>query len=136
MSRSLAVDADLTLTHDGEEIAVWTDDDGNLVVDAPSYRAARSLLKVVTGSPTPAAELFGVASSLEDVESGVDPDLDALLDGHDLTVEIRVRYATVARLGAATTPSGWRRRLGVRLLGVPAAVGLRGAVVAAARRVG
>lgn len=160
MSRPLAVDAELTLTHDGEEISVWDDADA-LVVDAPSYGAARALLRTITKPPVPPAELFGVATASS--ESGVendaatpaasgpesatdgtsapidaagDFDLEAALDRHDLTVEIRVRYATVARLGADATPTSLDRWLAARLLSVPAVISLRGAAVAAARRVG
>lgn len=136
MSRSLAVDADLTLSHDGEEIAVWTDDAETLVVAAPSCAAARALVTAVTASPTPPAELFGVATSAGDAGSGVDSGSDGLLDRHGLTVEIRVRGAAVASFGSGVSPAGWRRRLAEHLLGVPAAVRVRGAVVATARRVG
>ncbi|MGZ0748061.1 hypothetical protein [Haloparvum sp. AD34] len=170
MSRPLAVDAELTLSHDGKEIAVWDDADA-LVVDAPSYGAARALLRTIAGAPAPPAALFGVAptssesgvetdaaiaaasgpepatdgtSSLEPATDGKsapigaagDFDLDAALDRHDLTVEIRVRDATVARLGGDATPTGLNRWLAARLLPVPAAISLRGVLVAAARRVG
>ncbi|MFB6236180.1 MAG: hypothetical protein ABEH81_15645 [Halopenitus sp.] len=162
MSRPLAVDAELSLTHDGDEISVWDDDDA-LVVDVPSYGAARALLRTVTRMPTPPAELFDVARASAGTEDGDSPasatvasdepskaadqphsshdtagdhHMGAVLDRHDLTVEIRVRYATVARLGADANPSGWERQLATRLLRVPAAVRLRGVVVAAARRVG
>ena len=160
MSRSLAVDAELTLTHDGEEISVWDDEDA-LVVDVPSYGAARALLRTVARSPVPPAELFGVAAASSDsehesssatatasapdtaadgtsspIDTAGDFDLDAALDRHDLTVEVRIRYATVARLGADATPTGLDRLLAARALPVSAAISLRGVVVAAARRVG
>lgn len=160
MNRPLAVDAELTLTHDGEEIGVWDDEDA-LVVDAPSYGAARALLRTITKSPVPPAELFGVAATASEsavengsataaasgsdsatdgtsdhVDTAGDLDLEAALDRHDLTVEIRVRYATVARLGADATPTSLDRWLTARLLPVPAVISLRGVAVAAARRVG
>lgn len=128
MSRSLDIAADLSLTHDGEEIAVWDDDD-HLVVDAPSFTAVRALTRTATSAPTPALGLSGMSDS----PSG---DVDAVLDSYDLSVEVRVRYATVARLGGDAVATGWRRRLAERVFGVPAGVRIRGCVVAMARRVG
>jgi len=155
VSRSLALDADLTLTHDGEQIGVWSDGD-TLVVDAPSYGVLRALARTATTSPRPPAELFAVPGPLGDdgegdggtategdtsaaegpFPAGNAVDAEGLVTRHGLTVEVRVRYATVARVGAAADSGGWLGRIASRAVGVPVGVRLRGAVIAAVRRLG
>ena len=165
MSRSLSLDADLTLTHDGEQIGVWSDGD-TLVIDAPSYGVLRALARTARTSPLPPAELFAVPSPLgddgdgnghdgedDDGDSGTATegdtsaaegpfpagdavDAESVLTHHGLTVEVRVRYATVARVGAAADSGGWLGRIASRAVGVPVGVRLRGAVLAAVRRLG
>ncbi len=122
----LRVEADLTVQVDpageaadsiaadaGSVVDVWSD--GPVVtVDAPSFRAARSLL-----------------SGLDALPVGPDRVGDEL-DAAGVTVRVRVRRATVATLGPDARPQFGRL---ARFVGVPgAAVELRGVAVAALRR--
>lgn len=108
--RSLSIETDLDITIDGDRCAVWTEPDC-LVVNAPTLSAARALLNGVESLPLSQARLA------------------AGLSQTDLTVEIRVQYATVARVGAAVQPS----RL-ASLAGYDGAVSVRGLAVAAWRQ--
>lgn len=82
----LSVEADLDVTIDGERCTVWTEGD-RLVVNTPSLATARELLGGVEALPVPQPRLVG-----------------GLAD-RALTVEVRVRHAPVARLGAGVEPS-------------------------------
>ena len=76
---SPVLDAELRLTHEGEELSVWTEDE-QLIVDAPSFSAAQA------------------AGSLLD-SPGVETDMITTgLGVVDLTIEVRIRAATVARI--------------------------------------
>jgi len=106
---NLAVDVDLDVTIDGERCAVWSEGD-RIVVDAPSLAVARSLLAGVDALPVPQQLLvdeLGAAS---------------------LTVEVRVRHAPVASVGADVDPSPL-----AELAGYDADVSLRGVAIAAWR---
>jgi hypothetical protein len=105
----LSVDVDLAVTVEGRECAVWNEDD-LIVVNAPSLWTARSLLGGVDALPLDGHRLV------------------AELVRADLVVEIRVRHAPVARLGADVTPSPFAERFGY-----DAAVSPRGLGVAAWR---
>lgn len=105
----LSVDVDLAVTIDGQECAVWNEGD-RIVVNAPSLSTARALLDGVDALPLEQHRLVGE------------------LVRADLAVEVRVRHAPVARLGADVTPS----RV-ADLLGYDAAVLPRGLAVAAWR---
>jgi hypothetical protein len=83
---SLSVDVDLDVTVDGAECTVWSEGD-LVIVNAPTLSAARSLLSGVEALP--------VAQSR----------LTEQLSETDLTIEIRVRYAPVARVGSGVVPS-------------------------------
>ena len=114
----LAVSSDLSVEVDDERVDVWSHGDGSLVVvSAPSLGAARRLLAAPSALPVP---------------------IDSLDDGlrtAGVGVEVRVRHATVARLGAGLRPSRLSRLVG-RRLGLPAGtvVSPRGVVVATLRR--
>jgi len=101
------VDADLRLTREGSVFDVWTED-GNLVVNAPSFRAAVAAARTL---PPGLADAVG-----------------ALAD-RELTVELRVRHATVA----VFRPEAGRSRL---LAGLPGRLRTRGVLGAAARWLG
>ena len=107
---SVTVDADLTLTVDGTECAVWSETD-RLVVNAPTLSAARALLNGVRVLPAPVGKAL----------AGIEPS--------GLTVEVRVRHAPVAQLGAGVRTS----RLAT-LAGYEGRISLRGLAVAAYRR--
>lgn len=111
--RPLSIDADLDVTIAGRECRVWTEGD-TLVVNAPSFAVARRL-----------------ADGLDAVESipGAEGRLLAELVKADLLVELRVRRATVARLGAGVTPGPL-----AGLVGVDGRVDLGGVAAAAWRR--
>jgi hypothetical protein len=116
--REVAVDADLSVTVDPgtpleraapAEARVWGDG-STLTVDVPSFAVARSL-----------------ASGLRSLPG--DPDrAGRLLDELGLTVRVRVRYATVATLGAGADPGAL-----ARLAGVDARISPWGLAVAAVR---
>ncbi|PSP63331.1 hypothetical protein BRC79_11420 [Halobacteriales archaeon QH_8_67_27] len=111
--RPLSVDAELVVERGDRTFRVW-DEDGRLVVDAPSLTALRALDSLRDALPVGALA----------------PD-DRLADA-GLTVEMQVRRATVATVGAGVsgdTP-------GRRLTGLDAAVDLRGVAVAAVRALG
>lgn len=112
--RSLSIDADLDLTIDGRECRVWTEGD-TLVVNAPSLLVARKL-----------------ADGLEALERppGAEGQLVAELIAAGVTVELRVRRASVARLGSGVTPN----RL-AELGGVNGRASLKGVAVAAWRAI-
>jgi hypothetical protein len=109
---ALSVEADLDVTIDGEKCRVWSE--GNRVVlDAPSLAAARTLLSGVEALPVGQAR---IARELTDA---------------DLAVDVRVRHATVARLGAGVEPSSL-----AALAGFDADVSLWGVAVACWRALG
>lgn len=111
--RPLSIDADLDVTIAGQECRVWSEGD-TLVVNAPSFRVARRL-----------------ADGVEALESV--PGLDGRLLGElvkaDLVVELRVRRATVARIGSGITPGPL-----AGVVGVDGRVDLGGTLAAAWRR--
>jgi hypothetical protein len=109
---ALSVDADLDLTVDGAECRVWSER-SRVVVEAPSLSAARSLLSGVDALPVDQSR---VADELADT---------------DLVVEVRVRRATVARLGAGVESSVFATQLGY-----DADLSLWGLAVAAWRALG
>lgn len=88
---NLAVDAELTLTVDGRDIDVRAYDD-LIAIELPSLRAAVALWRARSVDEAAAATALSAAG---------------------LTVELRVRGAPVARLGAAAVPSVRLRRLGL-----------------------
>jgi hypothetical protein len=102
----LSVDVDLAVTIDGRECMVWNEGD-RLVLNAPSLATARSLLTGVEALPVEQRRLV------------------AELVRADLVAEIRVRHATVARLGADHSPS-WL----AALAGTDAAISPGGLAVA------
>nr|WP_254282056.1 hypothetical protein [Haloarcula salina] len=87
---NLAVDADLTLAVDGRDIDVRAYDD-LVAVELPSLGAAVALWRGRPFDQTDAAVALAAAG---------------------LTVELRVRGAPVARLGAKAVPGDLTRRLG------------------------
>jgi hypothetical protein len=101
----VTVDADLALTIDGQECAVWSESD-LLVVNVPTLTAARGLLSGVGTLPVPLRDLF----------SG--------LEATAMTVELRLQHAPVARFGADVDPS----RLAT-IAGYDGALSLRGLAV-------
>lgn len=105
----LSVDVDIRVTVEGRECAVWDEGD-TVVVNAPTLGVARALLDGAEALPLPADQLTGE------------------LERADLVVELRVRRAPVARLGAGVAPSPLAARLGY-----DADVSLRGLAVAAGR---
>lgn len=118
--RALSVDAELVVERGGRTFRVWSEDD-RVVVDAPSLAALRSL-----------ASLRDVlaAGAVPVGDPALDPD-GALADA-GITVEVQVRRAPVARVGAGVTGDP----LGRRLTGVDAAVDPRGVLVAGVRALG
>jgi hypothetical protein len=111
--RPLSVDAELVVERGDRTFRVW-DEDGRLVVDAPSLTALRALDSLRDALPVGA-----LASD------------DRLADA-GLAVEVQVRRATVATVGAGVRGDS----LGRRLTGLDAAVDLRGVAVAAVRALG
>jgi hypothetical protein len=108
----LSVEADLVLEREGREFRLWSEDD-RLVFAAPSLAALRA---IDLGEALPIApDTFGAG-----------------LAAAELTVEIQVRRATVARLGAGVESGP----LGRWLTGTDAAVDLGGVSVAAVRALG
>ncbi|MFB6194156.1 MAG: hypothetical protein ABEI75_03730 [Halobaculum sp.] len=106
----LSVEADLTLTVAGRECRIWSEDDV-VVVNAPSFAVARRLARGLDTIP------------------GAQGRLIEQLVATDVTVEVRVRRATVARLGGGVQPS----RV-ARAAGLDGRLDLRGVVTAAWRR--
>lgn len=94
MARPLSVDADLTLTVAGRECAVWTEGDV-VVLNAPSFRVARRLADGLDTLPGAQARL-----------------VEGLIET-DVTVEVRVRRATVARVGGGVESGRLARLAGV-----------------------
>lgn len=84
---ALSVDAELTLDVDDDRVDVWSENDGGVVVvNAPSVSAARSMLEGAEALP-------------------FDTDWTGIgLEAMGITVEFRVRHATVARAGALARP--------------------------------
>lgn len=109
--RTLTVDASLTAEQDDDRFDVWTED-GVVVCNAPSLSALRSLDSIRETLPIPV------------------PPETALAD-LGVTVELRVRHARVARIGAGVDQNS----LG-RLAGVEADVSVRGVAAAAVRTLG
>lgn len=112
MTTRLHVDAELTLTHGENIIAVWSEDD-LVVVNAPSLAALRHTRSLLDALPM------------------------GLLEGErlpDVTppVELRVRHAPVALVGPDIEGTPGVRRL----FGVDAALRPRGVLVAAVRALG
>lgn len=106
-----AFDVELQLTSGDDELSVFTEGD-RLIVDAPSFRtalAARSLLE----SP-------GVETEL----------ITAGLDVVELSIEFRIRRATVARID----PDARGGLIGRQLFGDGASLAPGGVMAAALRR--
>lgn len=112
-ARSLSVDAELVVEGAGYTYRVWSEDD-RLVVDAQSLGALRALDDLEGTLPVPVDTL---GSGLATV---------------GLDVEVQVRRATVARLGAGVVGGP----LGRWLTGTDAALDLTGVATAAVRRLG
>jgi hypothetical protein len=108
----LDVDADLTVAVDGEGVAVRGYGD-RVVVEAPSLAALRS-----------------VGDVLADLPAGGRGALSEVLGRADVTVDVRVRGLSVARLGPDVRAGPLSRLAGV----APARVSLGGVVLAALRR--
>jgi hypothetical protein len=92
MDRLLSVEADLTATVDGQEVSVDGYGD-RVVVSFPTFRAARRALDGVEALPVPFDSLDAAA------DAGVD-------------VDVRVRGASVARLGPGVRPGPLSRLVG------------------------
>jgi len=108
--RTIDLTVSLTLERDGARFDVWTEE-GAVVVNAPSLsslRSLRSLRSVPVGS-------VGTDVRVRELTA-------------DIPVEVRVRHATVARVG-----DGRGSALGRRLTGVEARLDWRGVVAAAVR---
>jgi len=115
VTRSLRVDADLVLEHDGDRVDVWTEDGGDgsiVVVNAPSLAAMRALR--------------GTLATLPETPETAGRRLAAV----DLTVEVRVRHARVARVGGGVRGGP----VATRLAGDAAAVDWSGVATAVVRR--
>ncbi len=112
MATAVTVDVDVALdvTVEGQTCAVW-DEGETVVVNAPTFSAARALLS--------GAEMLPVEQS----RLGTD------LGRADLTVEVRIRHAPVARIGADVTPSSLASAAGFE-----GSLSVRGLAVAAWRR--
>ena len=110
---ALSIDAELVVEGDGHTYRVWSEDD-RFVVGAPSLSALRALDDFEGALPVP-IDTFG--SGLASVGVGVD---------------VQVRRATVARLGAGTDGGP----LGRWLTGTDATLDLSGVVTAAVRALG
>jgi len=110
---SLTVDADLVVERDGHTYRVWNQGD-RLVLGVPSLSALRELDDVGAALPVDPATLgSGLATA-------------------GLTVEVQVRRARVASLGAGVVGGP----LGQWLTGTDAAVDLAGVATAAVRALG
>ena len=107
---SVTVEADLALTIDGDECAVWSEQDA-LVVNVPTVSAARHLL-----------------SGAQQLPASLDTLLPRL-ERAGLTVELRLQHAPVARFGADVDQS----RLAA-LAGYDGQFSLRGFAVGVYRR--
>ncbi|WP_336344758.1 hypothetical protein [Halalkalicoccus ordinarius] len=94
MSRSLAVEADLRLTVDGEEITV-SGVDNHLTVAVPTVAAGRRTLRALDALPT---EFATAGTRARD--SG-------------LSVDVTFEGVTVARLGPFVEPDALSRALGI-----------------------
>lgn len=94
MSRSLAVEADLRLTVDGEEIMV-SGADNHLTVAVPTVAAGRRTLRALDALPT---EFATAGTRVRD--SG-------------LSVDVTFEGVTVARLGPFVEPDALSRVLGI-----------------------
>jgi hypothetical protein len=114
-NRSLHVLADLTLTVEGEQVAIRGEGD-RIVIDLPSLQAGRKLAQAGPFSQTQRAE--GVAR------------LHEILTSQNLTAEVRLYGDVLARVGAEARPGAISRLLNL------GAVEVRPArpVVSAARR--
>jgi hypothetical protein len=106
----VAVEADLSLTIENDECAIWSEPD-LLVVNVPTVSAARRLLSGLETLPFP----------VDDVASG--------LERRALTVELRIQHAPVAQVGADVEPS----RLAT-LAGYEGSLSFRGLAVGLYRR--
>jgi len=111
---TLAVEAALTVERDGTTFDVWTDGDC-VVVNAPSFAALRTLRSLRSPPTGP----FGSDALVRDLIT-------------DNPVELRVRHATIGRVGGETPASPLARRL----TGFDARFDVRGALVAAVRALG
>ncbi|MFB6178049.1 MAG: peptide ABC transporter ATP-binding protein [Halobaculum sp.] len=108
-SAPLSIATDLSVTVDGERIDVRSTGE-RLFLEVPSVAVALQLLR--------------------DGETYTD-DLSSVLQFTDLTVEVRVRGATVAVLGSGARAGPLSRELGV----APAEIRVGGAVAAGGREV-
>lgn len=106
------VDADLTLALDGSTVTVRGFGD-LVVVEAPSLSTLRRLAGAGPDLPPPQRDA-----------------LSALVDRADVTLDVRVRGWSVARVGPAVAPGPLSRWLGV----APARLSLGGVVLAALGR--
>lgn len=111
-TRTLSVDAELVVERGGRTFRVWSEDD-RLVVNAPSLTALDALEDLRSALPA------GLAPGESLAAAGV-------------TVDVRVRRATVATVGAGVEGG----RLGRRLTGFDAAIDPRGVAAAAVRALG
>jgi hypothetical protein len=93
MPRALAVEADLALAVDGEEISV-SGSGSHLVVSVPSIAAARKALRALDALPT-----------------GFEPAGTRIRDA-ELSVDVEFEGVTVARLGPYIEPDALSRALG------------------------
>lgn len=113
MTPDLSVDAELVLERGSDAYRVYDEDD-RLVVDAPSLSALRGLDDLRAALPVDGANLG--------------PELA----NAGLSVDLRVRRATVARLGAGVEGGS----VGRWLTGTDAAVDPWGVAIAAVRALG
>lgn len=110
MTRALAVEADLSLTVEGQPVSV-TGSGSHLIISVPTVRGAITVLRNL-GTVTELVEPFGSRF----VES-------------DLSADVEVGEVVIARIGPHVEPNALSKRLGI----APAQV-WPGAVVQAALR--
>lgn len=110
MALPLDVLADLQIAIDGETVDVQADGD-HVVVDLPSLRAGRRILQAY---PISASRRPRATRRLDDV-----------LQIAGLTVEVRLRGETVARVGEGATPGRLARLLNLGGIEVRPASSLR-----------
>jgi hypothetical protein len=113
MARALSVLADLSLALDGEDVKIQGDGD-RIVIDLPSFKAGRALLRA-----GPFAQQQRQAGLIQ---------ANALLQEAGLTVDVRYAGEVIGRIGAEAQPSAVSRLLQVGGVEVRPTRSLRAAV--------
>lgn len=103
----LDIQADLTLTVDGEPVAI-KGEGGHVVVALPSVQAGRALFRWP-----------GARDSV--------PRLSEMLRDADVTMDVRMRGESVATLGAGAKPRTWNRLLHIGPVNVRPTAAVRAA---------